>query len=300
MPTALLIVNRRSRLGPSDVEPGVRLLARHGFRVRDEYFDDPARMPEAIRSRPPDTDRILVAGGDGTLNSVAEALLETGLPLGVIPLGTANDLARTLGIPSDLEGAAAVAATGRVERIDLGWVNGKHYFNAAGMGLGAAVTRRLAPEVKRRWGVLSYLLSALSAAREHRPFRAEISAEGRRRRVRSIHITVGNGPYFGGGMKVARDARIQDHRLDLFTVEPAGLWRLALLLPALRRGVKESGAEVLLLSGRELLVRTRPALDVTADGEVITRTPAHFRVRPSALPVLVPEPPPRPGQTEGT
>jgi diacylglycerol kinase (ATP) len=289
--TALVLVNRKSREGLTELDAGLALLRGEGLAVIEEYVEEPAQIPEVIRRRKDQVERVLLGGGDGTLSTACEALLESGLPMGILPLGTGNDLARTLGIPLELSEAFRVAAAGRVERIDLGWVNGKHFLNAAGIGLGVRVAGKLSPEVKRRWGAVSYALAILSAFRENRSFRATLTCEDRPRRLRTIHVTVANGRHYGGGITVAADASIRDHRLDLFSIAPAPFWKLLLLAPALRRGLEEARPGILLLSCREVRVTTERPLPVTADGEVVTRTPASFRVVPEALPVFVPAQP---------
>ena len=104
---------------------------------------------------------MIVAGGDGTLNAALQGLVEAGLPLGIIPLGTANNLARTLGIPSDPAGACEVIAAGHRRRIDLGWVNGRYFCTTASVGLSVQITEELSPEAKRRWGPAAYALAAV-------------------------------------------------------------------------------------------------------------------------------------------
>lgn len=113
-----------------------------------------------IRSMRGRVDRVILGGGDGTLNPSAAGLRDSGLPLGILPLGTANDLARTLGVPEDPERAAAVIADGRTTRLDLGYVNGRPFFNVASLGLSVDITRRLTKVMKRRWGRLAYPIAA--------------------------------------------------------------------------------------------------------------------------------------------
>src|SRR5262249_10777621 len=151
-------------------------------------------------------------------------------------LGTANDLARTLQLPADLRGAAEVIAAGHATRIDLGWVNGRHFFNVAGLGLTVQITRRLSKEVKSRWGVFAYGVAAGRVAWGSRPFHAEIRAGGEVHRLRTVQIAVGNGRYYGGGMTVAEDAAIDDGRLDLYSLEIDHWWQIVPLLPAMRQG----------------------------------------------------------------
>lgn len=289
MPRALLIVNRLSRNGEADLEAGLTSLRQRGFDLEEIYHERAEEIPATIRRLGPGVDRVIVGGGDGTLNAAAGALVETGLPMGILPMGTANDLARTLQIPTRLDEACRVAAEGEPHRIDLGRVNGRYFFNVASIGLAVKVTHLLTPEVKKRWGVFGYARCLLKALKENQSFRAVIRYDGTVLRHRSIQIAVGNGRHYGGGMTVAEDARIDDGRLHLYSLEPQSLWNLLRLAPALRRGEIADRERVLLLSGRTIEVLTRRSLHVDTDGELTTRTPARFEVVPAALPVFVPD-----------
>ena len=285
---ALLVVNGRSRQGADVAATIASALERAGVPVLHRSCTDAAQLPGLIRSLADQVDRVVLGGGDGTLNAAAPGLIDTRLPLGVIPLGTANDLARTLGIPLDVEEAAQVVAAGRLHRIDLGEANGHPFFNVASVGFGVDLTRALTRDSKRRWGVLGYAVAGLRAIRRLRPFRVEILQDGTSQVSRTVHVSIGNGRHYGGGMTVSENARIDDGRLDVHSLEVRSLWRLLLLLPALRSGRHHAWAEIRTLSGSELELRTRRPRSVNTDGEITTRTPARFRVLRGALDVYVP------------
>lgn len=287
-PRALLVVNPRSRRGRDAAGTVAAVLEGAGLPVLRRDCEDRDAMPQLIQDAAGEVDRVVLGGGDGTLNAALPGLVATGLPLGVIPLGTANDLARTLGIPLDPAEAAKVVAAGRVRRIDLGEVNGHPYLNVASVGFGVDLTRALTRDSKRRWGVLGYAVAGLRALERLRPFRAFIVHDGQPQVSRTVHVAVGNGRHYGGGMTVSEDARIDDGRLDVYSLEVEGFWRLLLLLPALRSGRHASWAEIRTLSGDEITIRTRRSRSVNADGEIVTRTPARFHVLRGALGVYVP------------
>lgn len=287
---ALLIVNRACRQGRIDLTAVLRRLQQHGLRVTPVYPDDAAAAARAIRAAAADCDRVIVAGGDGTLHGALEPLLDTGLALGILPLGTANDLARSLGLPRQPLAAADVIGAGRRQRIDVGRVNGCPFFNAASIGLGVKVTRELSgSRIKERWGPFSYARALLAAMRDSRAFRVRISVDHGSEVEYSLQITVGNGRYYGGGMTIAAGARVDDGRLFLYSIRPQPFWRLARLLPALRRGRHGDYPEVLMRVAPRLRVETTAPMPITADGELCARTPALFEVEPAAIPVFVPD-----------
>lgn len=293
---ALLIINRNCRQGGRDLSDVLRLLAERDIAAEPHYPRDTAQARDLIRSRARDFDLIILGGGDGTISRALPALLDSGLPLGVLPMGTANDLARTLGVPLDLNAAAALVADGHVHRIDLGRVNGNYFFNVANIGVGVQVTQLLSYDLKQRWGALAYPRALIEAIRLSRPFTARIDCDGSIHLLRSIQITVGNGRYYGGGMAVHAEAAIDDQRLDLYSIRPASAWRFLSMARAFRQGRHGEHPDVALLHGRRLRIETSRARMVTADGEIVSRTPALFEVVPAVLPVFVPE---DASQTEG-
>lgn len=288
---ALLIVNPNSRNGASDIDAVQACLVGAGIEVVQPDLQAARGIAELIRRHRAEVELVIVGGGDGSMNAAAPALIETGLPLGVIPLGTANDLARTLSIPVDVEQACAVIAADRRHRIDLGLVNGHPFFNVAHIGLGAHVTHGLTARAKQRWGALAYLAALAGALHAMHAFRADIVCDGKRRRLRAIQLAVGNGRYFGGGSTVAAPARIDDGCFFLCSVSPLG-WRelLAALLraPALRAGRFEAQDPVYVEQGRRIEVHTTRRMAVSADGEIVAHTPVCFELVPAALEVFVP------------
>lgn len=285
---ALLIVNAESRSGGASGDRAQALLEAAGLAVLRVRADARQDVSRHIRERRGEVDLVVMGGGDGTVNAAASGLVDTGLPLGILPLGTANDLARTLGLPLDLEGAVAVIAAGHTRRIDLGEVNGHRYFNVASLGFGVDLTRALTRDAKARWGWLGYAVAGLRVLRRLRPFHVDIEIGGARIRSRTVHLAVGNGRHYGGGMTVSEETAIDDGRLDVYSLEVASLWRLLLMLPALRSGRTRDWAEIRTLMGQEIRVTTRRERSVNADGEIVTRTPATFRVLHDAVALYVP------------
>jgi YegS/Rv2252/BmrU family lipid kinase len=285
---ALLLINRRARRGLQGINAAMEVLESAGIEIIEAEMTSRERMDDEIAEDAQNVDLIVIGGGDGSLNSAAPALLKAGRPFGILPLGTANDLARTLEIPPDLEGAARVIAQGRTRRIDLGEVNGIPFFNVASIGFSARLARSLTSEAKRRWGTFGYGLAAARLLAESSPFTVEIEHDGTVEVVRTIQLSVGNGRYYGGGMTVEETARADDGRLDVYSLEVPHWWHLIALAPRLRRGTQRRSKRVRAFPTVELTVRTPRRHEVNADGELVSSTPAHFRIIPKALEAFVP------------
>lgn len=289
MPRALLVANTRARAGTRGVGSAVKRLLEHGFAVDSMVTADAHHVPQLIGEHCAQSDVVVVGGGDGTLNVAAPALIGCGRPVGILPLGTANDLARTLEIPFDPAAAMDVVAEGRTQRIDLGRVNGVYFFNVASIGLSVRVAKRVTPELKQRFGALAYARAAVTEITRLRPFRARIDSGNEHLEVEAIQIAVGNGRYHGGGTPVAAEAEVDDRQLFLYSIPPQRLARLLRLVPTLRRGKHAETPHVLLLHGKEVTLQTASPMPVDTDGELTTRTPARFDLLPEVLPVFVPE-----------
>lgn len=283
---ALLLLNRNARRG-GEASPTDEL-KNAGIDVVEDTSASPGSLTDIILRHKDQVDLVIVGGGDGSLNAAAAGLVETKLPLGIIPMGTANDLARTLEVPVELADACSIIAAGKTRKIDLGQANEKFYFNVASIGLSVEIAKSLDKETKRFWGSLAYAKTAFSVAMTAHPFSAQIrSAEGVTK-VRTLQIAVGNGRFYGGGMSVAADAAIDDQRLDLYSLECRRWWRLLWLAPALWLGHHHLSSDVRTMSGREFEITTHHPLPVNADGEIVTHTPVTFRVLPAAITVFVP------------
>ncbi|SCM70728.1 conserved hypothetical protein [uncultured Pleomorphomonas sp.] len=286
---ALLLANPHSRSAGTGVDTAAAELRNAGIEVLRPAWREGEPLAATIRRYADRIDLAVVAGGDGSLNAAAPALIDSGLPLGILPGGTANDLARTLGLPPDMAEAARVICAGRTRAIDVGDVNGKPFFNVASLGMSAKLADRLSREIKRRWGRLAYALTATQVLIEARRFGAVIRPDdGEEVVVRSLQIAVGNGRHYGGGMVVDETAEIDDGRLDLYSLEFRDVWKLPFMALAFRQGRHGLQDEVRTVSGTRFEIRTRRPMPVNADGEIVTETPAVFSVRPAAIRVFVP------------
>jgi diacylglycerol kinase (ATP) len=290
---ALLLINPGARRGAGQEEAAREALEAAGIATESATLGtEGVPCAEAILSRVAAGcgrfDRIVLGGGDGTLNAAIPGLLQAGLPFGILPLGTANDLARSLGIPTDLEGAARVIAEEAPRAVDLGEVNGHMYFNVASVGFSAELAAGLKAEAKRRWGRLGYAVAAFGLLRRARPFTATLVHDGVVERVKTLQVSVGNGRHYGGGLTVSEQARPDDGLLDVYSLEVRHWWRLVALVPWLRRGTHGSWRDVRAFRTTALELRTRRRRPVNTDGELTAWTPARFRLHRAALRVFAP------------
>jgi diacylglycerol kinase (ATP) len=292
---AALIVNARSRTGEQAFERASELLGSLGVEVGASYaLQDAARLPETVREAVGEGhDPIILGGGDGSVSSTVDFLAHNDVTLGLLPLGTANDFARTLEIPSELEAACRTIANGKVVDIDLGLAGDNFYVNVASVGLGVEATRALSPQLKKRIGPLAYPVAAIKAFLKHEPFTAWLSfPDGDHEPVgygRLLQVAVGNGRFYGGGMVVAPDSGIDDRTLDVYAIKLGRQRDLVGVARYLKSGdfVKNEGVDHFRTS--RVRLETEPELSVNVDGELVARTPEEFSVAANALHVIVPE-----------
>lgn len=288
MKRVLLLHNAKARRGGGALEPVCARLEAGGFAVTVEPFENLPEIARDITRLHETSDAVVVCGGDGSISSAAPAVMESGLPLGIIPAGTANDLARTLSIPLDFAAAADLIVAGQTKRVDVGMVNGHAFFNVASIGLSSELAQKLDPEMKKRFGRLGYAVAALRILSSAKRFSARIVEKGNGTRVKTYQIAVGNGRLYGGGNVVAETAAIDDGRLDLYSLEMRNLWKSVLMARAFRAGTHGAWKEVRTARCVEFDIETRRPMPVNTDGEIVTATPAHFRVLPAAVTVFAP------------
>lgn len=246
-------------------------------------------LNQAIADHGPDADRIVIGGGDGTLSQALPDLLATGKPLAVLPLGTANDFANTLGLPVDPMEAAEVALHGRPHKIDVGLVNGEPFLNVASIGVATNVVHAQSAERKHRWRVLAYPISFLHAARESKPFVVTLKVDDNPAWTGPLYqVSVGNGRFHGGGLMVADHAAIDDGKLDLYAISPGSFWQLFACVTHLKFGFSAPALLQRSCATCVTLTTSKPRA-VNADGEIKTRTPAEFTLRRHGLTVIVPK-----------
>jgi YegS/Rv2252/BmrU family lipid kinase len=230
----------------------------------------------------------VVISGDGMVGAVGGALAGGEEPLGIVPVGRGNDLARVLGIPTDPEEAIAIVLAGHTRTLDIGEANGKPFLGIASVGFDSDANR-IANE-SRLGGNLVYAYAALRALVGWKPARFTIAIGAARTRVEGYSVIVANNKAYGGGMFVAPDAELDDGEFDVVTISRVGKLRFLGNLPKVFKGTHVRNDEVSVVRAARLSVSASRPFAVYADGEHLTDLPADLRVIPSALRVLVPAP----------
>ena len=273
-----------------------KAMAATGLEVVAEIpITDLRRLPGLLHGSDYGTPLVVAAGGDGTVGGVANALVGTGTVLGVLPLGTSNDFARSINIPMHVESAARLLAHGRIATVDAGRLTGdgqppRHFVHAAAAGLNLEFARfATRGDLRRRLGRLTYAVAAALALRERPVFSCDLEHEGGREQLQLVHLAVINAPVFGGFLDLKIPGAAPDDRsLNVLMVEHLPMRRLirSALYPAIGMHRRIRGFRILRVSS--LKVRPPNPMDVTLDGEIAGKIPGTFDVVPGGLKVITP------------
>ena len=267
---------------------------------------EPYRLPgveiEIFSARTPGRlDALLVFGGDGTLHHQLPFLAASKTPLLIVPTGSGNDFARGLGIRNVDDALAAwrrfIAGEAKIRELDLGVIRGagspeKYFCNVASLGLDAAANRvaNKFPRWLRAHG--GYLLAALIAMVSDRPENVKLFTHAATGEWQveitepATLVAIANGPTYGGGIRIAPNARNDDGELDVCFVSAAGLWRLLHLFRRVLRAEHLAMPEVKVLRADRVRLDTATSKEIYADGEFAGTTPAEFSVLPRGLRVI--------------
>jgi YegS/Rv2252/BmrU family lipid kinase len=243
-------------------------------------------MGPAIRKAIKAAPMVIVGGGDGSLSESIDDFVGTDTVFALLPLGTANSFARTMGIPLDLDGAIGVIAKGERRAIDLGKINDDYFLNNAAMGLAPKVAETVPHGLKRKLGRLGYLVWAGWSAANFRAFRLKVENEGKVHRLWATEVRIANGR-FHGGIELIEKADVESGEIIVQAVRGRSLLRLAYNYGARLVG-RPSGHEVREFHGRKLVITTRPPKRVSIDGEVGPETPFTASVAEAAVTIAAP------------
>ncbi|MBL8492076.1 MAG: diacylglycerol kinase family lipid kinase [Rhodocyclaceae bacterium] len=240
--------------------------------------------------------RVLVAGGDGSLNEAVnglfgqQAVAPDRVTLALLPVGTGNDWGRGHGLARDMQAAIALAAGGRSSPHDVGVIEfadggRRHFINVAGCGFDSTVVARMP---SRRFGRLAYLVGLLRGLAAYRPLPLDLEVAGRRRSVQTLVVFACLGRYCGGGMDVAPDARTDDGLMDLTVIRHMNVLQILRDLPRLFDGTLPAHPRVDVERTAEAVLAGPEGTLLEADGDIVGRLPARLRVIPGALRVVLP------------
>jgi diacylglycerol kinase (ATP) len=262
------------------------VLGRHGLGdalVASTSEDDARRLArEAVRDG---FDLVVAAGGDGTIATVADELLGTETALGILPLGSIMNIPRMLGLPRDVDAAAAVLADGVVRAVDVGRARDQTFYEAGSVGIQAAMFR-YAQEFDR--GDYGAILRTIWVAIRYRPARLSIELDTETVRTRALMVTVSNGPYTGVGMTVAPDARLDDGAFDIRVFRRFSKSELLRHLVSIAFGRRAYSPRISTHRSARVRIESASPLPCRADSHDMGSTPIEFSVKARALRVVVP------------
>lgn len=264
------------------------------FRQQHIHFDvresqSSQHLMELARgAREEKPDLIVSAGGDGTHHYVINGLHKSDIPLGLLPLGTGNDFAKGVGMPMDLRAAAEALLKGHVQEIDLAQVGAAMYGCIAGVGFDSIVTRYANEHARWLSGPLAYTWSLLCCMPEYRPQQLEIIADGESFCGDVLFAVVGNNSSYGGGIRLAPRARLDDGILDICIVPYMSRLELLRWVPRAYRGEHLNHPRIKYLQARKITLRATSRMELFGDGEFLQELPATIEVVPRALRVIAP------------
>jgi diacylglycerol kinase (ATP) len=259
-----------------------------GFQVHNLVGRDADETRDLARRSVADgVESLVVVGGDGMVHLAVQELAGSDTALGIIPAGTGNDVARYLDIPrSDPQRAADVVVGSRTRRIDLALSGPQHYVTVLAAGFDSLVNERANA---MRWprGQVRYTLATLAELRVFEPLRYTLELDGEVRQVEAMLVAVGNGPSFGGGLRITHGASLDDGLLDVVIIKTMTRPDLVRTYPRLFTGAHTRHPQYEHHLVRSVTVAA-PGIVAYADGERIGALPLTVEVAPLALNVLVP------------
>lgn len=288
-----IILNGKAAADPQ-LREAVSIMRERGFSIEIRVtweFGDAARFSnEAVEEG---IDIVVAAGGDGTVNEVVTGMLQseesTETRLGILPFGTANDLASGCGIPvGDPLAALELVTKLKPTKIDVGEVNRKYFVNVASAGFGAEVTARTPPEMKRVFGGAAYSLMGLVMALKMTDWKTRVTIGEQQSEGDMVVLAVGNGRQAGGGYEVTPHAELDDGLLDLMVVHDIEVPQFGVLLNELNDLQNPENRFVSYRQLSSFVVETEEEIQLNLDGEPIQDHRFEFSVVPQRIPLLIP------------
>jgi diacylglycerol kinase (ATP) len=270
----------------------LRRLNAKEVRVTQQAGEAETLAREAVRAG---SDYVIAVGGDGTLNEVINGIANPRrarqVRVGVVPLGTANDFARSLGLIGDVDaniGILRAKATAAVDLVRLTCGRRRYFVNVSAGGFSGVVDEKLTFEIKSAWGPLAYVRSAAAALPELQAYRTTLTFDDAEQLVIDLYnVVVANGQFAGGGLPIAPEANLSDGLLDIVLVAKRPAAEMALLAAEMLLGKHLSNDSVVFRRAKKISVQSRPGMSFNADGELVGNEPAAFQIIPHALDFVV-------------
>ena len=286
--SAAMVVNAKSRKGQALFEQARDIVRDFPFPVECHAVEDPGKLDEtviaALAKKP---DILILGGGDGTVSGLVDHLVHSDTALGVLPLGTANSFARTLGIPLTVEGALDVIRQGNLKRIDLGMIDNDYYANCAALGISPQIAETVPHNLKKYLGRVGYLGWAAWQYVKFRPFTLIVDDGSDVTRMRVVEVRISNGG-FHGGTELVEHAEVDSGEIIVQAVRGGVKRNLIWSWFASATKLEARHATLMHFTGKNLKVDTIPRLPISIDGEVLAHTPVVAKVAAGVIEVAVP------------
>jgi YegS/Rv2252/BmrU family lipid kinase len=290
--SAALVVNAKSRKGQRLFKRACAAMDALPYPVDAHAVEDPEDLEPVVRkalAKKPDL--LILGGGDGTVSGLVDLMVGHNVILGVLPLGTANSFARTLGIPLDIEGAVEVIRNGAPRRIDLGMIDGDYFANCAAMGISPQIAETVPHGLKKILGRIGYLGWATYQFTRFKPFTLIVGEGSGETRLRVVEVRISNGPYHGG-TELVDAAEVDSGEIVVQAVGGHFKRRLVKNWAASFLRHESRHEEVTNFHGKSLKIRTEPPLPISIDGEVLAHTPVTAKIAAGIIEVMAPLPEP--------
>ena len=243
---------------------------------------------EIVKASTQGLDAVLILGGDGTIHQALPAIVETNVPFGYLPCGRGNDFARNIGLSLNLKNNCRLPSHPSFHQFDLPRINNVPFVSIAYVGFDAEVNQ-LANDGKGYFGgPLGYIICVLKALKNFRPFEAEITIDDHCYRERVMMVSVANGPFYGGGMKIAPAANMHDGILNICIVKEIPKLELLQQFPKVFKGSHTSHPRVMMKSGRKIRLISDEDRKIFADGEYVGNLPAECTIGNQKIQMISP------------
>ncbi len=290
LPTqAILIVNAMSRRGADVFEEARDKLTAAGIELIEAHaVDNPDEMDPTVEAAIAKAPMVIVGGGDGSLSTNVDHFVGTDTVFAILPLGTANSFAKTLGMGTELDDAVDAIANGHRKRIDLGRIDGDYFVNAAALGLSPLIADTVPHKLKRYLGMLGYMIWAIRVAFQFRPFRLRITTEdGTVESAWATEARIFNGTHHGG-VELIEDQALDSGEIVIQAVTGKSVVGLAWSWFTTLFKLRQRAQTTTEWRGRKLEMESRPQQKISIDGEIAATTPVTVEIADGAIEVAAP------------